>query len=101
MLASNASNHVPGAHLNARPANTAVTTKAMKTNPCAIPKTFTPISVRGVPRYLKYIPISRPTQVTASAMAIRRNQPARVRRSKTLVMGAIVPEIDANYYKAS
>ena len=34
----------------------------MKTPPCAMPKTFTPISVRGVPRYLKYMPISSPTQ---------------------------------------
>src|SRR5438046_245333 len=57
-----------------------------------MPNTLTPISVRGVLRYLKYMPISRPTQLTASAMAINRNQPGADRRSNVGVMGAIVPE---------
>ena len=76
MLASNASNHVPAAHLNAIPTSRPATTKAMKISPCAMPNTLTPISVRGVPRYLKYMPTSRPTQLTASARATSRNQPA-------------------------
>ena len=101
MLASNASNHVPAAHLNAIPTSRPATTKAMKISPWAIPNTLTPISVRGVPRYLKYMPISRPTQLTASARAINRNQPATDRRSNALVMAAIVPENDASYYRAS
>ena len=62
---------------------------------------LTPISVRGVPRYLKYMPTSRPTQLTASARAINRNQPPADRRSKALVMAAIVPETGASYYIAS
>src|SRR5689334_11081379 len=101
MLASNASNHVAVLHLAAIPTSRAVSTKAMKISPWTIPKTFTPISVRGLPRYLKYIPASRPTQLTASARATTRNRPAAVRTSKALVMGAIVPESPTNYYKAS
>src|SRR6476620_8752792 len=45
MLASNASNHVPAAHLNAIPVSRPATTKAMKISPWAIPNTLTPISV--------------------------------------------------------
>jgi hypothetical protein len=101
MLASNASNHVPAAHLNAIPASRPTTTKAMKTSPCAMPNTLTPTSVRGLPRYLKYMPTSSPTQLTASSRAIRRNHPATDRRSKALVMAAIVPENGRSYYKAS
>ena len=101
MLASNASNHVPAAHLNAIPASRPATTKAMKISPWAIPNTLTPISVRGVPTYLKYIPISSPTQLTASATAINRNQPAADRTSNGGVMGAIVPEKPIGYYRAS
>jgi len=59
------------------------------------------VSVRGVPRYLKYMPISRPTQLTASASAINRNQPAADRRSNAGVTGAIVPEKNPSYYIAS
>ena len=59
------------------------------------------VSVRGVPRYLKYMPISRPTQLTASASAINRNQPAANRRSNAGVTGAIVPEKNPSYYIAS
>lgn len=66
-----------------------------------MPNTLTPISVRGVPRYLKYMPISSPTQLAASARAINRNQPAADRRSNAGVMGAIVPEKRQNYYIAS
>jgi hypothetical protein len=101
MLASNASNQVPAAHFNAIPVSSAVTTKAMKTKPWAIPNTLTPISVRGLPRYLKYMPTSRPTQLTASSKAISRNQPLADRRSNVLVMGAIVPERNASYYDVS
>src|SRR6478609_1970386 len=69
------------------------------------PKTLTPTSVCGLPRYLKYIPVSRPTQLTASAKAINRNQPATVLplrwTSDVVVMAAIVPEVAASYYRAS
>src|SRR5690242_5740149 len=86
MLASNASNHVRAAHLWAIPTSKPATTKPMKTSPCAVPNTLTPISVRGVPRYLKYMPTSRPAQLTASAKAINRNQPTADRRSNAGVM---------------
>src|SRR6476661_4824988 len=69
------------------------------------PKTLTPTSVCGLPRYLKYIPVSRPTQLTASAKAINRNQPATVLplrwTSDVVVMAAIVPDVAASYYRAS
>jgi hypothetical protein len=50
---------------------------------------------------LKYIPTSNPTQLTASSRAITRNHPATDRRSKALVMAAIVPHNGTNYYNAS
>ena len=53
MLALNASNHVPSAHLNAIPASRPATTNAMKTSPCAMPNTFTPISVRRAGQVLE------------------------------------------------
>jgi hypothetical protein len=53
MLASNASNHVPVDHLNAIPTSSPATTNAMKTSPWVMPKTLTPISVRGVPQVLE------------------------------------------------
>jgi hypothetical protein len=47
------------------------------------------------------MPTSRPTQLSASAKAIKRNQPATERASTLLVMGAIVPEKQRSYYVVS
>ena len=73
----------------------------MKMPPWTMPKIFTPISVRGDPRYLKYIPTSSPAQLTASANATIRNQPATLRTSNVFVMRTFVPQRTASYYMVS
>ena len=93
MLPNNANNKVAIPHDIARPTRMAAMTNAMKTIPWAMPKIFTPISVRGSARYLKYIPVNSPTHVTASANAINRKRPAAARTSNAVAMAPLCPHV--------
>ena len=93
MLPTSAHSQVLILHDIARPTRMAAMTNAMKTIPWAMPKIFTPISVRGSARYLKYIPINSPTHVTASANATNRNRPAALRTSNAVAMTPLCPPV--------
>ena len=101
MLASNASNHVPADHLAAIPTSRAVTTKAMKISPWAMPKTFTPISVRGLLRYLKIHSDQQTDPADGLGQRDQTKPPSRRAEIKGACHGAIVPEFMTDYYTAS
>ena len=101
MLAINASNHVPIAHLNAIPASSAATTNAMKTSPCAMPNTFTPISVGALARYLKYMPTSRPSPADGLEQSHEPKPPSNGPKIKSACHGRHCARRPANYYTAS
>lgn len=89
MLPTSAHSQVLILHDIARPTRMAAITNAMKTIPWAMPKIFTPISVRGSAEYLKYIPTNSPAHVTASANAINRKRPAALRTSNAVAMAPL------------
>ena len=89
MLASNASNHVPGVHLTAIPTSSAATTKAMKTarGPCRRP------SRRSRSRCAQVLEVHADQQSDPADGLGQGDQakPVHAGESNALVMGAIVP----------